>query len=216
MNPSPNISIARPVGFRMQRGVTLIESIVSIALLAFAVAGPMTLAQHSIKASGDARNEMIASHLAEEGLEVVHSMRDNMSADDNTAGKTAWMTNIFSNCDSAFGCVVDATQHSASNVWNTVSPNIPLQECAAACGNASIVYVNPATGLYRQQVASALGAPFVPTQFRRTVFLVGVDNAANPVRQVRVTSTVTYPGYGGATKTISISEDLYNWFPYLH
>lgn len=201
---------------RLQSGVTLVESIVSIAILSFAVAGPMTLATHSIKASSAARAEMIATHLAEEGLEVVHSMRDNRSADDNTAGKTAWMTEVFAACDSTFGCVVDPTQHSVSNVWNTVAPNIPLQECVASCGNASIVYLNPLTGLYRQQLSGALSSPFVATPFRRTVFLVGVDNAATPVRQVRVTAVVTYPGYGGRTQTVSMSEDLYNWFPYLH
>lgn len=205
----------RYVGAHYRAGITLIESIVSISLLCFAVAGPMTLAAHSIKASGAARSEMIATHLAEEGLEVVHSMRDNASADDNTAPKTAWMTSVFANCDITYGCVVDPTSHSASNVWNTVAP-LPLQECASACGNASIVYVNPATGLYRQQLSGPLGAPFVATPFRRTVTLVGVDNVATPVRQVRVTSVVTYPGYGGKTQTISLSEDLYNWFPYLH
>jgi Tfp pilus assembly protein PilV len=199
----------------LQSGVTLVESIVSIAILSFAVAGPMTLAAHSIKASGAARAEMIATHLAEEGLEIVHSMRDNASADDNSAGKTAWMTNVFTTCDSTFGCVVDPTSHSTSNVWNTTAP-LPLQECGGECGNASIVYVNPSTGLYRQQFSGTLGAPFVATPFRRTVFLKGIDNPATPVRQVRVTSVVTYPGYGGTTQTISISEDLYNWFPYLH
>jgi len=200
---------------RYRAGITLVESIVSISLLSFAVAGPMTLAAQSIKASGMARAEMIATHLAEEGLEVVHSMRDNASADDNSDGKTAWMTNVFATCDSAYGCVVDPTSHSASNVWNVVTP-LPLQECSSACGNASIVYINPATGLYRQQLSGPLTAPFVATPFRRTVTLRGIDNPGTPVRQVRVTSVVTYPGYGGKTQTVSLSEDLYNWFPYLH
>jgi type II secretory pathway pseudopilin PulG len=195
---------SRYAGARHRAGITLVESIVSISLLSFAVAGPMTLAAQSIKASGMARAEMIATHLA-----------DNASADDNSAGKTAWMTNVFASCDSTYGCVVDPTSHSASNVWNTVAP-LPLQECSSACGNASIVYVNPATGLYRQQLSGSLSAPFMATPFRRTVTLVGVDNAATPVRQVRVTSVVSYPGYGGKTQTVSLSEDLYNWFPYLH
>lgn len=195
-----------------KRGITLIESVVSIALLSVAITGPMTLAAHSLKAAGSARNEMIATHLAEEGLEVVHSMRDNFSADDSTPGKTGWMTNLFTNCDGANGCVIDTTQRSAGNagVWNT-GVTLPLQKCLAACGNSSIVYVNPATGFYRQQLA-ALGAPFAPTPFRRTIFLSSTDGAT---RQVRVTATVTYPGYGGQTQTITISEDLYNWFPYI-
>ncbi len=189
-----------------QGGVTLIESIVSIMLLSIAVAGPMTLAAHSIKASGSARNEMIATHLAEEGLEVVHSMRDNNSADDNTLGKTAWMANIFVNCHTLPGCIVDATQHQSPNVWNNTLALKP---------GISTVYLNPGVGLYRQSDVS-LGSPWAATAFQRTILLTGIDDSLNPLRQVRVTATVTYPGYGGKTQTISIAEDLYNWFPLVH
>ena len=52
-------------------GITLIETVVSIALLSFAVAGPMTLAAHSIKASSAAKNELIAVPRRTTAIETV-------------------------------------------------------------------------------------------------------------------------------------------------
>ena len=197
-------------------GITLIELIVSVALLSVAITGPMMLAAHSIKASGAARNEMIATHLAEEGLEFVHSMRDNLSAEDNTDREgiingIRWMQEVFSKCP-AGGCIVDVTKHAASNVWNNATAVI---SCPANCSAMSIVYLNPETGLYRQS-ASALGSPWVATFFKRIIYMTGIDDPASPQREVRVTVNVTYPSYGGTTRTISISESFLNWFPYLH
>ncbi|OGZ12020.1 MAG: hypothetical protein A2942_02230 [Candidatus Lloydbacteria bacterium RIFCSPLOWO2_01_FULL_50_20] len=186
-----------------QKGITLIEAVVSIALLSLALAGPMTLASHSIKAAGSSRNEMIATHLAEEGLEVVHSMRDNNSADDVTAGRTEWLEGISSSCYGGVGCIVDVTMHQGTDVWNnlgTLKPGI------------STIYFNPETGLYRQSDV-VLGSPWSATQFTRTVLLSGIDASPGPARQLRVRSTVNYPGYGGMPQKVVISEDLFNWFP---
>lgn len=196
------------------KGITLIEAVVSVAILSVALAGPLSLAAHSLKASGAAREEMIATHLAEEGLEVVHSLRDNTSADDATAAKTSWMQGVFANCAIGASCVVDVTEHSALNVWNSNA----LVSCpGGGCGSMSKVYLNPATGLYRQfNSVSSPGSPWTVTAFDRTVTVTGVDDALNPQREVNVVSTVTYPGYGGMPRSISISEHLYNWFPYLH
>lgn len=195
-------------------GITLIESIVSIALLSIAVAGPMTLAAHSIKAVGASRAEMIATHLSEEALEVVHSLRDNNSADDSTSDGKNWMKDIRNTCDSINnGCVVDLTKHAVNGVWDTKKV---LNKCGGSgCGDKTIVYFNPQTGLYRQS-DNPLASPWLSTQFRRILLTTDIDNPGNPQRQVRVTSIVTYAGHGGKIQTVNISEDLYNWFPYLH
>ena len=202
------------------KGITLIETIVSIALLSIAVVGPMTLAAHSIKVSGAARNELIATHLAEEGIEAIHNMRDNNSAEDNTDRRGSingyrWMTDVFDNCSSANGCIVDVTAHAAINVWAAPPPPRAITSCPVNCSVRSIVYLNPVTGLYRQAGGTLGSSPWVRTPFRRTIFMVGVDHPVTPERQVRVTAVVTYPGYGGKTRQIRISQDIYNWFPYL-
>ncbi|OGZ07105.1 MAG: hypothetical protein A3D65_00640 [Candidatus Lloydbacteria bacterium RIFCSPHIGHO2_02_FULL_50_13] len=205
-------------------GITLIETVVSIALLSFAVAGPMTLAAHSIKASSAAKNELIATHLAEEGLEVVRNLRDNSSAEDNgdrdgPIDGFVWVKAILGNCKWEPGCAIDITQHvpnGTSNVWSLNAPGrynavIP---CPGSCADESVVYFNPDTGLYRQS-ENILGSPWVRTQFTRTIFMTGTDDPNAPERQAHVTAVVTYPGYGGIRRTIRVTQDIYNWFPYL-
>lgn len=197
-----------------KKGFTLIETIVSLAVLSLSVAGPMTLAAHSIKASGAAKNELIATHLVEEGLEVVRNIRDNKSAEDTSdrvgpVNGYIWMQGIYDNCKTAPGCVIDITQHASPNVWNNATAIIP---CPADCSTRAIIYRNPSTSLYRQS-ASALGSPWLNTQFTRTILMTGIDDPVTPERQVRVTVTVTYPGYGSIIRTMRVTQDVYNWFP---
>lgn len=196
------------------QGMTLIEAVVSITILVAAITGPMVLASQSLKASRDARAELVATHLAEEAIEVVSSIRENNSADDAT--HNLWMTqppaqNIVTLCSNGDGCVVDVTDH-LGGVWGL---NALIQCPSGDCTTLSPVYYYPDTGLYRQY-GSALSSPWVNTPYKRSVKIIGVDDAANPLRQVRVISTVTYAGYNGNIHTITLNEDFYNWFPNLH
>ena len=191
-----------------QTGLTLIECIVAISILTLAVAGPLTLAAHSLKASRDSRAEFIATHLAEEALEAVHNIRANNSADDNTPNRSQWMQGIMSRCDT--GCVLDVSEH-GPGVWGQ---NALIACPSGNCATLAMVYFNSQTGLYRQSAAS-LPDPWRASEFARTVTVEGIDNAANPMRQVRVTATVNYQGYAGL-RFVKITEDLYNWFPTLN
>ena len=51
------------MSFSTQKGITLIELIVAVSVLSFALAGPMTLAASSLRATQDARNELIRDRL---------------------------------------------------------------------------------------------------------------------------------------------------------
>ncbi len=190
--------------FHKTKGFSLIETIVAIVVLTLAVVGPMTLSAQSIRASRDARLELTATHLAEEGMEVVHNIRDNNSAQDADPARGAWMTNILPICST--GCVVDVTEHS-TGVWGPTA----LISCAGNCSTVDRIYQHSTTGLYRQ-FSSALASPWTVTPFRRSVTVTEV--VAN--RQVRVTSSVSYRSYGGSPRTISTSQDFYNWFPRLN
>lgn len=189
---------------RDKKGFTLIETLVAVTILITAVTGPMVLAASSIRATRDARNELIATHLAEEAIEVIHNIRDNNITNYPTG---SWLTSILPGCDGA-GCVVDVTEHDALLVWSLGA----IINCVPNCNIISPVYYNPNTGLYRQAV-SPLSSPWIATPFNRTVSVIGIDNPVTPLRQVRIFSTVTYLGFGGELKTLTINDDLYNWFP---
>lgn len=185
-------------------GFTLVETIVAVTILITAITGPMVLAASSLRATRDARNELIATHLAEESIEILHNIRDN-NVTNYPLG--SWLTGILPSCGGA-GCVVDVTAQDTSLVW---SPSAVIS-CVPDCTLVSPVYYNPNTGLYRQS-GVALGAPWITTLFKRSITVVGVDDPTTPLRQVRIFSTVTFTGFGGTQKSITIDDDLYNWFP---
>jgi type II secretory pathway pseudopilin PulG len=109
-----------------QSGFTLVEALVSLALLTTALVPTFILATDAVKMSLGIRNSLIAANLAQEGVEVVRAMRD--------ANWFAGPPTLFSagllGC--ASGCRVQ---------WNSTSP-LPL-------GANPPLKLNATSGLYQ-------------------------------------------------------------------
>jgi Tfp pilus assembly protein PilV len=202
------------MNMRTHSGITLVELVVAVGVLTFAIAGPMTLASSSLRATRDAENELIATHLAQEGIEIIHSVRDNNSAkdDDPSAldhkGWTKKVVDIVSACGGTYGCVVDVTGRNPSR-WQTSVFSKCLND--ANCLDQNRIYTHRTTGFYRQSGSTLPTPHWTPSPFRRTVRVVVVD----PKRELRVISTVSYTSISGTTRNVEVSTVLYNWFPYL-
>lgn len=65
--------------YNFQKGFTLVEALVSIALIMIAVLGPLTLTFNAINTIRENKNRVIASYLAEEIVEDFRNYRDNFS-----------------------------------------------------------------------------------------------------------------------------------------
>ncbi len=61
---------------KRQEGFTLIEIIVCMSLITFGMMGVLSLVQQNVKAGDINKNRLIASQLAQEGLELVRNLRD--------------------------------------------------------------------------------------------------------------------------------------------
>ncbi|MEK9208801.1 MAG: prepilin-type N-terminal cleavage/methylation domain-containing protein, partial [Patescibacteria group bacterium] len=59
-----------------EAGFTLVEALVSLVLLSTALVPTFILATDAIRLSGRIRNSLIASNLAQEGVEIVRALRD--------------------------------------------------------------------------------------------------------------------------------------------
>lgn len=168
-----------------QRGFTLVETLVAITIIATALVGPFYAVQQALNASRNARDQLIATSLAQEGIEYVRSIRDSNYLY-NIANVTprSWLYRLDgtggSDClDAPAVCVVDPVE-------DTVSTNI------------TSLYLNT-DDVYTQQSEGTL------TVFRRTVQLTTVS-----ATEVQVSVTVTWTTKGQA-RSSTVSENLNNW-----
>ncbi|MFA6974147.1 MAG: hypothetical protein WC238_05445 [Parcubacteria group bacterium] len=103
------------------RGFSMLESMLAVFVLSIGIVGVMSLLVSSMKHSMDSRDTIIATELAQEGLELVRNVRDNNVASGEDAfkyfpaasGEICWigisqgypnlLTNLAGMCPSAGG-----------------------------------------------------------------------------------------------------------------
>ena len=110
------------------RGFTLVEALVSIAILVTAVTGAYTAAQSGISSSIFSKNQIIAFYLAGEGIEQIRNKRD-----ENGLNSTPdWLVNIAGPagtgyaCDDGNVCMIDAVASTITKCPSGVCPNLRL------------------------------------------------------------------------------------------
>lgn len=110
-----------------KRGFTLLESMVAVAILAISVAAPIYAASRALVAVQNAKDQLTASFLAQEGVEFIRMNRDTWylvkyKADTATASDEGWKffrLLVRDRCSSAFGgCWVDPRSSSIGKRCN--------------------------------------------------------------------------------------------------
>jgi type II secretion system protein I len=105
---------------KQQKGFTLIETLVAIAILLVAIVGPMTAASRSIQSAYLARDQITAVYLAQESMEQVMRLReDNALAENGSGGGPAetwqWFDALPAGCTDGSGCDYDIETDSFRN-----------------------------------------------------------------------------------------------------
>lgn len=88
--------------YQLSKGFSLLETTIAVAILVSAVIGPMALSSQSIHSASVTRDTIMASNLAQEGVELVKNIRLN-----NRIRGRSW-TQGLSSCLSTRGCFIDA------------------------------------------------------------------------------------------------------------
>jgi len=168
------------------RGFTLVETLVAITVVVTALVGPLYAVQQALNASRSARDQLVASSLAQEGVEYVRGIRDsNYLYVLRTSSARSWLFGVDGtggsvNCITA-ACVIDPTQNTVSR---TIGP----------------LYLS-STNLYNQAGSGTA------TKFTRTVQVAPVSGS---VTEVTVTVIVTWTTKS-QTRNVTITERLHNW-----
>lgn len=174
------------------RGFTLIETMVAITLLTLSIIAPMALTVQSLESAYYARDEITAENLAQEGIETVRAYRDG---------------NILLSAESASANSTDLFAGIPINTPFTIDPHNLGTPFPCQGNSCTSVYLQTNGQLYGY---SASG--WTTTNFQRYAVATPVMSDTSGVRQeIKLTVTVNYKTGSYAPRSLSISENLYNW-----
>jgi prepilin-type N-terminal cleavage/methylation domain-containing protein len=167
------------------RGFTLIEMMIAIFVMVVGMMGVLSLLQRVIFSGSLSSSRLVAAYLAQEGLEIVRNVRDTNWLEARSAAND-WDEGINLACGGA-GFIVDY-KHSYGP--SQIDPSFPCY---------SGQYLNTdANGFYSYSSGTQ-------TKFKRTIKVSSPDSA---IRNVAVEVIWTD---GGASYSLSVQENLYNW-----
>lgn len=187
INKQPHIQKAR--------GFTLIETMVAILLLSTAIAGPLTIASKGLSTSVTAKDQIGAFNLAQDGTEYIRFVRDTnrlKSANWLTgAGGTSAGTNLSScvSSDGTVSCYIDSLQSSVTSCPSNVCPLLNYDS----------------TNHYYSYTTGSVS----PQRYRRIITIT--TPVGSNAGEAKVSVVVQWTAVGGATKSVTVQENMLNW-----
>jgi prepilin-type N-terminal cleavage/methylation domain-containing protein len=188
-----SLSLLSPCTKPRNRGFTLVETLVAISVLAIALVGPFVAVQNAVQGSYVARDQLIASQLAQEGVEYLRSIRDN-----NYHNGRTWLDGFdgavrngcYGEGPSGY-CTVDPTQGD----FHTVAAGMLEYE---GTSTVPYLYVSGAN-LYNQQGSGSA------TKFKRLVQVHTIS-----ATEIRITVYVIWTT-GTRSYTVTVTDNLHDW-----
>lgn len=172
----------------------MVEMLVAISLILLVLPGTLSIAMKSISLSSYQKDQLIATYLAEEGQELIRSVRDRnvltiVYEDNNglpitTTWKAGWSGK---NC-SIIACKIDFNEDITTGAGN-------LEDLALNTNDTYRLYLN-ASGFY----SYGAGAGKTATPFYRGVFITPVGGLGD---QVTIRSVVVWKTTFGRKKVTS-------------
>ncbi len=176
--------------YKLPTGFTLVETLIAVVIMTLAVSGPLYTANRAIVAAEVSRDQLIASYLAQEGIEHVRSMRDNeyLAVYNQPSASTVAWTRFLAQA-SIGKCVAPAVCTFDPAGSGTV------QACSGACRP---LYLS-AKKVYTQTSGGTI------TPFTRTIQATAVTASDE-----QITSRVTW-SFKGSQYSVTIVEHLTPW-----
>ena len=130
---------------QMHKGFTLVETLIAISIFSVSILGLMSVLSSSVANITFTKNKVIATYLAQEGVEYIRNMRDTFVVYDATNSQTGW--NSFKNkittasCTSLQGCYFNDLSVLYTDHLQPMT-NLPMSACSALIFYTIIPQVN--------------------------------------------------------------------------
>ncbi|MDP3778755.1 MAG: hypothetical protein Q8R30_01745 [bacterium] len=184
----------------------MLETLVAVSVLLVGIVGPISLIVQALSSTSFSRNHIVAYNLAQEGIELMRAVRDDMAL--CTTLGAADFTNLGSLAPGyfKFDALLSTTISCGDANMNVPKP---IQSIASTCNTP--LFIN---GGYYTYTGGT------PTNFSRCVRVCSPPDAAPclavsdsdipGIDQIEIISTVSWEERG-VTKNISLRNRLYNW-----
>lgn len=182
-----------------QKGFLLADVMIAVFITTSALVAIMAAMSPSLKTEFFKRDEIIATGLAQEGIELIRNIRDNnwKTCTDHAAGPCIRPRVPMSAFLAPFPASNTTVCPSYDYKYNDL-PTTPLLPCSATTGYRYLK-PDPITGVYATTDA-ATGAKFMRT--------ITIQSPTGITR--KVISTVTW-GTGAAAHTVTLTDILTDW-----
>lgn len=188
---------------KLNGGFTLVETLVALSIFTVSILSLMVILGQGISNTNYAKTKIIASYLAEEGVEYIRNVRDTYALYPECSTGPAW--NNFRNklqsnqCHNANGCDFD---EQALDYGNSLCPitSLVMDRC------------NEPGGLCRELLYNSLNGKYNYTTGTNSGYIrkIKMDSVTGTTDEFKITSTVFWK-QGSGSYSISFSDNLLNW-----
>lgn len=191
-----------------RRGQSLIEAMVAMTVLTVVFLGISSLLSQSLALTRVTTNQLTATYLASEGIEIVKNMIDH-----DQWGGSSWGNFLSDNELQPF--VVDYTtgydfDESGCNPATNCESLVSFDSLSSA---QQFLSYSSSTGLYGYLGLYGYNPPdATPTDFARKIWITPSDLGSSTLQEMTVISTVSWIGNNGFTQNVTLEDHFYNWY----
>lgn len=186
---------------KLNTGFTLVETLVAISIFTGSVLGLLVLTGGNVSNTNYARDRIVATFLAQEGLEYMRNLRDTYTLFESN-GWEEFKTKV-SPCFDPSSCYFNADNLNYNIPSNQAMKYIEIYTCDSnICPN--LLYDNES---YTKKFNYSNGSA---TAFSRKIIIRDVVNTGIYNKELEVISMVTFNS-GNRSYTVSFSNYLKNW-----
>ncbi len=185
------------------KGFTLVETLVALSIFTMSILALLSILGQGISDTSYSKKKIIASYLAQEGIEYMRNLRDTYvlyNPEDSAAGWAEFLSRLAAeSCQTGDGCYFD---DQVLDYGDTSQPilDIELNDCDSSCPELRF---DKEEGSYGYSGEEESG-------FFRRINTEEIGDADNNVIAVKIFSTVDWT-QGSRGYSLTLSEDLYNW-----